>query len=376
MKLSSWSIAFGSLLVIWSQPRYAAAEGWRDHTWVGGRFGIGFQTLATDLVTNTPKSGYALNFLGVGEYRTNDFGTFGLGLGLNRTSVTGQTTVRLQELAIHSLMVDLYYLYPIFPSFFSAGVMFSSLTSPGARMDFRDLNTMESLFKVGPKARLTFRGSGTEWFAEADFLYSLNSTSKSIWGLTAAAGVLFRLGDEPQSEPEATPHPTPAPEPIPAPMNSPAPTPTPAPISEEAPKVAVQLDAKLVTFDVDKTTIKPKSLDFLSKISALLMAQGDNWKTIQISGHTDGTGKPAHNLKLSKGRAEAVVREFIRNGIGSDQLTSEGYGSTRMIPDEPKNSAVHRRVELSFGGVIDPQKLQRALDSLKSEQTENSGANL
>jgi outer membrane protein OmpA-like peptidoglycan-associated protein len=51
---------------------------------------------------------------------------------------------------------------------------------------------------------------------------------------------------------------------------------------------------------------------------------------LEISGHTDSTGKIERNRELSRERAEAVRQYFIEKGIDSGRLTARGAG-----PDEP-----------------------------------------
>jgi outer membrane protein OmpA-like peptidoglycan-associated protein len=344
--------------------QFSFASDFSDHSWYGISAGGGYQSLSSSLNTDTPKSGYLLNFKLLGEYRSDSWGAFNLGVGGQETWQQGSTTSRLQQLTIGSILVDISYLYPILhlssESVLWVGAAFNTHIGAGTLFDFTNLQSNQYFTEIGPHVRYNFDFNSWHCFAGAEFLYGLNSPSKTILTIPVYVGVMFRLGNEPKKE-ESQPQPIVTPTPAPLVEEKPVSAPV------ETPKVELKLDAKLVTFDVDKTTLKPASINFLEKVSQILVNQQDNWKAIQISGHTDGTGKPTHNRTLSEGRAKAVLDEFVKNGVPADRLTSEGYGSQKLIPGEPKNSEVHRRVELSFDGVLDSEKLQKALDSLKTK---------
>ena len=70
-------------------------------------------------------------------------------------------------------------------------------------------------------------------------------------------------------------------------------------------------------------------------------------QTIEISGHTDGSGNPQSNLDLSKRRAQAVVDYLAEAGLDRGHLTAIGYGATKPIApnDTPDGMAKNRRIE-------------------------------
>ena len=49
---------------------------------------------------------------------------------------------------------------------------------------------------------------------------------------------------------------------------------------------------------------------------------------VEIQGHTDSTGSPAYNLKLSQRRADSVRDYLVSSGVSADQLVTKGYGQT------------------------------------------------
>jgi outer membrane protein OmpA-like peptidoglycan-associated protein len=79
--------------------------------------------------------------------------------------------------------------------------------------------------------------------------------------------------------------------------------------------------------------------------SGLQAGAGSNFL---IEGHTDSTGDAAHNMDLSKRRAEAVKSVLVSQfGIDGARLTTTGLGATKPVAsnDTPQGRAENRRVE-------------------------------
>jgi OmpA-OmpF porin, OOP family len=70
--------------------------------------------------------------------------------------------------------------------------------------------------------------------------------------------------------------------------------------------------------------------------------------TIKINGHTDSRGDEDKNKKLSSDRAESVKNYLKLNGISSERVTTEGYGSSKPILDNSteEGRAKNRRIEV------------------------------
>ncbi len=195
-------------------------------------------------------------------------------------------------------------------------------------------------------------------------MVALNGANRSIFEIPVYAGLSIPFPSHGKLEPTVASVEVKAPEPTPVPEVVTA----PEPVVAEAPKVAVQFDAKLVTFDLNKSTLKPESEEFLTKVAQILIAQQDNWKGILISGHTDVSGNAHKNRVLSDRRAKTVMDWLIKEGVPGSRLTSKGFGSDKLLPDEVANSEKHRRVELLFDGVLDGVKINDAFSALKSAQ--------
>jgi OOP family OmpA-OmpF porin len=101
-----------------------------------------------------------------------------------------------------------------------------------------------------------------------------------------------------------------------------------------------------VNFDTGKTTIAPDSAKTLDAAAAALNQAAD--LKVEVAGHTDNVGTPEANLKLSQGRAQAVMAALVERGVKADRLTAKGYGQSAPIADNrtEEGRAKNRRVEL------------------------------
>jgi outer membrane protein OmpA-like peptidoglycan-associated protein/tetratricopeptide (TPR) repeat protein len=104
---------------------------------------------------------------------------------------------------------------------------------------------------------------------------------------------------------------------------------------------------KNIFFDPNKYNLMPESGAELDQV-VQLMKDNPTLK-IQISGHTDNSGKPADNITLSENRARAVTTYLVDRGIAATRLSSKGWGDTRPVADNstPEGRARNRRTELT-----------------------------
>lgn len=68
----------------------------------------------------------------------------------------------------------------------------------------------------------------------------------------------------------------------------------------------------------------------------------------EVQGHTDNVGDAASNLSLSRKRAQAVYQYAIAQGIASQRLTWNGYGSDRPIADNQSEAGRARNRRTVF----------------------------
>jgi OmpA-OmpF porin, OOP family len=102
-----------------------------------------------------------------------------------------------------------------------------------------------------------------------------------------------------------------------------------------------------IFFDSGKAEIKPESDTAIVQISKLL--KNNESLTLYVVGHTDNVGTIDANMKLSKGRADAVVNALIsKYGITAARLKSYGVASLAPVAsnDTEEGRAKNRRVEL------------------------------
>jgi len=106
--------------------------------------------------------------------------------------------------------------------------------------------------------------------------------------------------------------------------------------SEILPEMSGDLD-KVVDFLVDHPTI-----------------------LLKISGHTDGSGDPDANLKLSQERADAIKAYIVEKGkIDPERINAAGYGSQNPIVQQENTDAdrkINRRVEFELIRAAPPEE--------------------
>jgi outer membrane protein OmpA-like peptidoglycan-associated protein len=112
----------------------------------------------------------------------------------------------------------------------------------------------------------------------------------------------------------------------------------------------INADGKYVThgieFDAGSDRLKPESAVVLKQIAAAL-AKDLNLE-LEIDAYTDSAGDSAHNLELSKWRAQAVRSVLVTQfGISASRLTANGLGAAKPTGsnDTPEGRAENRRVE-------------------------------
>ncbi len=102
-----------------------------------------------------------------------------------------------------------------------------------------------------------------------------------------------------------------------------------------------------IYFDFDKADIKPESEPAIREIAKLL--QENKGLKIYLVGHTDNVGNIDYNMKLSKARADAVMKELVtKYKISADRLKAYGVGSLAPVASNKTDDgrAMNRRVEL------------------------------
>ncbi|MCL1946467.1 MAG: OmpA family protein [Chitinivibrionia bacterium] len=117
-----------------------------------------------------------------------------------------------------------------------------------------------------------------------------------------------------------------------------------APVAFEIPRDGLVLRG--VNFQSGKAILTAASYGPLDDVIKSLR----QWPEIklEVQGHTDSVGKRESNMRLSKDRANTVMKYFIQNGIPHTQLRAVGYGPDMPIADNDTDSGreLNRRVTL------------------------------
>jgi len=109
----------------------------------------------------------------------------------------------------------------------------------------------------------------------------------------------------------------------------------------------------------------------LSRLNTTRMVLRFQDGTIVDSGHTDSTGNPTLNQRLSRERAESV-RDWMRDtgDVPESCFAVQGYGATRPIAlnDTPDGRAQNRRVEISLVPQADACRVPDAIPTSPDER--------
>jgi outer membrane protein OmpA-like peptidoglycan-associated protein len=111
-------------------------------------------------------------------------------------------------------------------------------------------------------------------------------------------------------------------------------------------KIGVPIVLEGITFDVNKTTIKPESENTLMKALKTLQTYTDI--SVEIGGHTDSDGSNKKNQKLSEGRAESVKAWLVAKGIDASRISTKGYGEDKPISDNKTKEGKQKNRRIEF----------------------------
>ena len=102
-------------------------------------------------------------------------------------------------------------------------------------------------------------------------------------------------------------------------------------------------------FEYDRAELHPRALKQLEVISALMKA--DPSKKLRIAGHTDEKGEDDYNIRLSRGRAEAVKQQLAALGVPAAQVETTGMGkaqpTAQTTPKAAATTAAPRSISIS-----------------------------
>lgn len=86
---------------------------------------------------------------------------------------------------------------------------------------------------------------------------------------------------------------------------------------KSAKEMTIVLDANALSFDFDKSVVKPQYFELLENLKKYI---DQNNYEVTITGYTDSKGSEKYNIALSQRRAEAVRDKLIEFGLEADRI--------------------------------------------------------
>ncbi|MCU7882762.1 MAG: OmpA family protein, partial [Candidatus Thiodiazotropha sp. (ex Lucinoma annulata)] len=96
-------------------------------------------------------------------------------------------------------------------------------------------------------------------------------------------------------------------------------------VTREGENIVLNLPGN-ITFEVDKTDVKPNFVEILSSVALVL----NEYKStmIEVAGHTDSSGSESYNQLLSQQRASSVSNVLAQQGVDGVRIDTVGYGES------------------------------------------------
>lgn len=107
------------------------------------------------------------------------------------------------------------------------------------------------------------------------------------------------------------------------------------------------LNLNIVNFPSGSAALPAESRAVLDR-SADAIRGAPEGTVLQVGGHTDNTGEPAANQRLSQQRAEAVRDYLVGRGVPAASLTARGFGSSNPVADNSTEAGRFRNRRIEF----------------------------
>ncbi len=101
-----------------------------------------------------------------------------------------------------------------------------------------------------------------------------------------------------------------------------------------------------IEFEFDSAELTGRAQQSLDDVASALNDPQLAFAQVTLEGHTDATGSPGYNLRLSQRRAEAVVAYLVRRGVAGGRLQAAGFGEDRLLAAYAPTDDRQRRVEI------------------------------
>jgi OOP family OmpA-OmpF porin len=137
---------------------------------------------------------------------------------------------------------------------------------------------------------------------------------------------------------------TPAPVPVAQPQPKPVAVAQPAPAPVQKP--ALDINSVKIQFDFNSSVVRTDSYATLDQLASQIKANSGT--TYFLNGYASIEGTAAHNLILSKDRANAVKSYLVNAGLNANNLKIKGFGTRHPVADNSTEAGriLNRRVEI------------------------------
>lgn len=125
------------------------------------------------------------------------------------------------------------------------------------------------------------------------------------------------------------------------------PPPPPAP-PKPAPAPTPDFAFSNIQFDFNSSVLRTDAIQYLDHVVTEMKL--DPSKRFILDGYASAEGTAAHNLQLSKDRANSVKQYLINAGIDASDLSAKGYGTKHPIASNNTEAGreKNRRVEVKL----------------------------
>jgi outer membrane protein OmpA-like peptidoglycan-associated protein len=121
------------------------------------------------------------------------------------------------------------------------------------------------------------------------------------------------------------------------------------PATAAAPTPAAREGASLslaIAFQPNSAQLLPDSGATLGALVAAMLSTELRGHRFVIEGHTDASGSPAQNMRLSRERAEQVRLFLVTLGVDAERLRAVGKGASDPVNPRDPRSPENRRVRV------------------------------
>ncbi|NCN27397.1 OmpA family protein [bacterium] len=141
----------------------------------------------------------------------------------------------------------------------------------------------------------------------------------------------------------------------------------PEPLYDGKDYVKLTLKSSLLRFGPARTSLNNKTKRYLYKIGYFLATHPNQWKYIEVAGHSDNSGYTTANYQLSKERAYAVKSGLVEAGVPSSKIRVVAKGAEEPLAHGTSPSALelNRRVEVIFRGIENEGYFRNEMDKVR-----------